>query len=382
MSEQLPPPAGQPVELATPSKRTPRIILWAFIASFFGILIIPAIAAVVMVAVGWKQIKATGKGKGLAIAAIAISALWIIFVGISAVNAPEETTQPATSEAAEEAVEEEASAEITNDNSVVTRAQFGDDWPFTVDEGTIRCETIQTQGIDDQQAAIINLDGNDYALNGVAINQGFTELTLESDIWLDSDFGLKVPLTPITKEALALCDGNAAEQPTNNAQQDNSATDISALFGTLGVTINDLPKRWNNAVQKQGLGILLPQTITAQNTRNNVAEAQITQGPNTIFITWNPDNNEVSGVEIDGPNNPAENATALAATAVAMVHATTKLTVAQSENLIINDLVGDALDNPDISAGLIIENYEEDDREYRFTLTGVNVTFSVDASPL
>lgn len=114
MSEQLPPPTGAPVEPATMANRTPKIILWAFIASLFGILIIPAIAAVIMVAVGWKQVKATGKGKGLAIAAIVISALWVIFVGIAAVNAPDEATQPAateTVEVTEEAVEKEAVAE-------------------------------------------------------------------------------------------------------------------------------------------------------------------------------------------------------------------------------------------------------------------------------
>lgn len=388
MAEQLPPPTGSPVEPAKSAERTPKVIVWAFILSLFGFLVLTAFAAIAMTITGWKQVKSTGKGKGLAIASLIISGFWIVLLVFTFANPSDDAPQTSTEETVEivedDTVTEQPEAEtITDDSSIVNRAQLGEEWPFTLDEGVIRCEVIKTEGIEDQPAAVITLDGNDYALNGVAISQGFTELTIDSDIWLDNEVtGAKVMLTPVTQRALALCDESMVEEPTDSAQQDSTPADISAIFGTLGITISDLPKRWNNAIQRQGMGILLPGNIQAQDTRFNIAEARITEGSNEIVIYWNPDNNEVSGIEVRGPNNPAENATKLAASAVAMVHATTKLTVPKSESLILNDLVGDALDNPDISAGLIIEDYEEEDRRYLFTLTGVDVTFSVDASAL
>jgi hypothetical protein len=231
VSEQLPPPSGVPVESAASQGKTPKIILWAFIVSLFGILFLPAIAAIVMVAIGWKQISASGKGKGFAFAAVLISVFWVgilLIAGATSNDDPAENAVTGTEEVVEEPVEDPADS--GDSSGLVSRAMFGDDWPFAVDEGTVRCEVIKIGGIDDRPAAIITLNGDDYALNGVAITQGYTELTTESDIWLDNDFGGKKILRPITSEALALC-GELATAPEATEESQDRSESISQAIG-------------------------------------------------------------------------------------------------------------------------------------------------------
>lgn len=53
----------------------------------------------------------------------------------------------------------------------VTRAEFGDAWPFTVPEGALRCQT-------DRQRKYVTLDTGDgiwYGLNGSAKDFGFPD---------------------------------------------------------------------------------------------------------------------------------------------------------------------------------------------------------------
>jgi hypothetical protein len=221
VSDQFPPPTGapvEPVEPAAPTSGTPKAIVWAFIFSLAGFLILTALAAVAMVLTNWKRVKATGKGKGLAIAALVISGFWLAIMAYSLLSPSSNPANSTATEVAEvieaepepQLIEPEAAPEPEStlvQDPLVTQAQYGDAWPFAVNEGTLRCFVIQSEGIDDQPAAVITLDGNNYALNGVAIQQGYTELTLESDVWLDNpETGAKVSIGPLVTEAVALCD--------------------------------------------------------------------------------------------------------------------------------------------------------------------------------
>jgi hypothetical protein len=108
MSEELPPPVGEPVQDGAPMSRTPKIIFWAFVVSLFGIFILPAIAAIIMAAVAWRKTKEVGKGKGLAISAILISIFWLGLVTFAVINSPSDGNDSSTHS---EVVEEEISIE-------------------------------------------------------------------------------------------------------------------------------------------------------------------------------------------------------------------------------------------------------------------------------
>jgi hypothetical protein len=82
VSDQFPPPTGSPVVVVAPTGGTPKVIVWAFILSLAGFLILTALAAVAMVLTNWKKVQESGKGKGLAIAALVISGLWMVVVAL------------------------------------------------------------------------------------------------------------------------------------------------------------------------------------------------------------------------------------------------------------------------------------------------------------
>ena len=369
MSDALPPPTGSPIQPAAQTK-TPRIIVWAFILSLFGVLVVTAIASIVMAVLGLNKAKEVGKGKGLAIAAIAISGFWLAIIGIGSLLPGTEVEQSTTTET----VSEEAPAEVPVDPGLVTREEFGAEWPFTVDEGIVRCET---NGLD---AAIVNLAGVDYALNGVAQTQGYAALNLDSDVWLDTDFGTKVSIGPIIRRALDLC----GEQSVASQDSSEAATseDIAAQFASLGSTIDEVPARWNEAVAAYGIGLPLPNSISSTDDRFNIAEGAASVGPNRIALNWNAETKELLGVEIIGPHGIDGNAAQIIGSAAAMVYATTDRSLAESEAFIIEQLVGDSLETAELGANSIATEVEEPDRWYRFFLDSSNVIFSVDSMKL
>ena len=54
----------------------------------------------------------------------------------------------------------------------VSREQFGNQWPFTVDRGVVRCEIVaptDSAALDSRKALVLEANGNNtYALNGPA----------------------------------------------------------------------------------------------------------------------------------------------------------------------------------------------------------------------
>ncbi|MDQ1629578.1 MAG: hypothetical protein QOI54_3322 [Actinomycetota bacterium] len=82
----------------------------------------------------------------------------------------------------------------------VSAADYGADWPLTVDHGTLKCD-----GSDGVGEATIDVDGTTYALNGIA--KGNTDFSDIDPIWAanpDVD-GLKKDISVLIDDALKLC---------------------------------------------------------------------------------------------------------------------------------------------------------------------------------
>lgn len=84
-------------------------------------------------------------------------------------------------------------------SEVVTKAVMGDDWPLSVDEGTLRCEGSGGVG-----SVTIEVDGTTYAVNGTAKGGGENK-DIES-IWAAAETaGLKKDISPLIDKGLDLC---------------------------------------------------------------------------------------------------------------------------------------------------------------------------------
>jgi hypothetical protein len=80
----------------------------------------------------------------------------------------------------------------------VSRSDFGNEWPLTVDSGTLDC--------DEPGLVTFSANGTTYAVNGLAIG---------SDRWPDIDAiwaddpqqpGLKISIGPLIDRGLAICE--------------------------------------------------------------------------------------------------------------------------------------------------------------------------------
>ena len=127
-----PPPATNPVEqlpqqqtLPHPS-RTPKLIVWAFVLSLFGLFVLPGVAAVAMAIPGLSQAKRAGKGKGLAIAALVVSALWAVILIAIVASSSTNTNAPTTSAVSVDLLEEEAGERESVEQSQSTQESFAE----------------------------------------------------------------------------------------------------------------------------------------------------------------------------------------------------------------------------------------------------------------
>lgn len=85
----------------------------------------------------------------------------------------------------------------SGNSEAISEADFGNEWPFSVDEGVLRCEGAG--------AVVFEAEGTDYAVNGTASGQGYAEI---EPIWLEDPAaaGLKINIGPIIERGLALCE--------------------------------------------------------------------------------------------------------------------------------------------------------------------------------
>jgi hypothetical protein len=106
------------------------------------------------------------------------------------------TTTPSTAP-----VEQPTQRPAATPSGNISVADFGDDWPFTVQSGTLSCQESRGQPV---ATFTDNENGIMWALNGVAISAGFPEL--DDTIWLDNPSTAgKVPISDLIRRALALC---------------------------------------------------------------------------------------------------------------------------------------------------------------------------------
>ena len=97
-----------------------------------------------------------------------------------------------------------AAVGCSSGGNTVSREDFGDEWPLTVDEGVIACEV---HGI--AKPATFTSGGKTYALNGAASSRGAADIDA---IWAnDPEYPnlnppLKKDLSPLTFRALELCE--------------------------------------------------------------------------------------------------------------------------------------------------------------------------------
>lgn len=120
-----------------------------------------------------------------------------IAADMSAEAAPDPEPEPAPSPSPQPEREGRSEGEGLASNELrVSRDEFGDAWPFKVDEGVIACEGLEYT---------FTADGRTYALNGIAIQAGYPEI---DEIWLDDPDipGAKISLSPFNRLASELCD--------------------------------------------------------------------------------------------------------------------------------------------------------------------------------
>lgn len=118
----------------------------------------------------------------------ALAAFLIVFgIGAYIIN-------PEAMQASDQQAGNEGGGELAGE--VITSEEFGDKWPFTVDEGRIECR---------EAGALVFVHGDfEYQLNGIATQQGYTSI---NSIWRwNPDIpGTRISITPIIQRAQSLC---------------------------------------------------------------------------------------------------------------------------------------------------------------------------------
>ncbi|XUO88416.1 DUF2511 domain-containing protein [Halomonas sp. KM072] len=168
-----------------------------------------------------------GEDKIMALAIVGIVAFGIVSMTLSesggaANDAASEEAQPSL-DAAPATDDTAQDQEVTNETRgvLVTREEYGDDWPFTVDSGRLDCR----QG----GAAVFTSGQWTYQLNGVASQKGYADL---APIWRDNPAipGAKVSISDMISVARQQCAQDPAfEAARIQAQRDRESQDRLAV---------------------------------------------------------------------------------------------------------------------------------------------------------
>jgi hypothetical protein len=149
---------------------------------------------------------------------------------------------------------------------------------------------------------------------------------------------------------------------------------------TLGISIDELPNRWNTYIDQSGSGFKLPELIEATGTILGLSEyVQYLDSRNSalsaITVYWHPKSGQVREVTING-----DVATSLALTrkltntAGAMVFSVTTLSLEEAGVFLVDRLMVGI--NELQPGGFIIDLVEEDDRAFRFNVAGGGADWS------
>ena len=180
-----------------------------------------------------------------------------------------------------------------------------------------------------------------------------------------------------------------ALSPQSNPVPDPSTTpspvptpdkDIELSCQTVGVSIAELPARWNQFIDAAGFGFKLPDALTATGSilEFNEYTKYLDASQSLLFsmsVFWDPLTEQVKEVTLFGPVSDETTSVALTGTAGAMVFASTAKSLAEAEDFLVESLMS-GVDNLK-PGGFIDEKIEEDGLVFRFTLLGDGAEWSV-----
>jgi hypothetical protein len=98
-----------------------------------------------------------------------------------------------------------ASAEDPANSVSISRKEYGEDWPFTVEQGTLRVEHRRIGGRD-LVGVVFEAEGQSYALNGWAAEWGLGD-DIHPILALDprlKGYGVRKDIGPIVNRGLSL----------------------------------------------------------------------------------------------------------------------------------------------------------------------------------
>ena len=174
----------------------------------------------------------------------------------------------------------------------------------------------------------------------------------------------------------------SAETPSPSFDP-SSPTDPGANVGptapvgaaTLGVTIDDLPKLWNDAAATGG--VELPDSISADDTFDGLSTASLIIGDTIVFIQWFDETGEINILEVEGAVNGSAVVGSVAANSTpSLAHAALGLSVAESEAFMSN-FIKTSISNSADSA-FISEVVEKGDATVSFNLSEGAMRFTVE----
>ena len=161
--------------------------------------------------------------------------------------------------------------------------------------------------------------------------------------------------------------------------QPNTESDIRLPCETLGISVGDLPSRWNEFIAEVGLGFELPDPLVATGTVLNLNEyvGYLDDSQTDLFavnVYWDPDTEQVREITLYGPVLDETTSIALTVTAGAMVYAATSLTSLEAEALLVERLMSEV---DEFSPGGFVSGLvEEDGRVFRFSLVADTADWS------
>lgn len=115
-----------------------------------------------------------------------------------------------------------------NLNTLVSKKNYGDRWPYTIPYGVLDCKKVKSK-----HYATITYDGTTYAINGSARSSGKYS-PLES-IWKDNPEhpGSKIPDPGIIKKALSICEQKFVSPKSKQHKVCRADTNWHKVTGTL-----------------------------------------------------------------------------------------------------------------------------------------------------
>ena len=93
-----------------------------------------------------------------------------------------------------------AQPKLSPNETKISKQEFGNDWPFTVDEGILACKGSGGVG-----EVVFTANGASYAVNGVA--KGTKKYRPIEEVWAENPTvpGTKKNIGPIIERGLKLC---------------------------------------------------------------------------------------------------------------------------------------------------------------------------------